>query len=40
MSLEELRKEIDAVDQELSALYVKRMNICRKIGQKKTEQKR
>ena len=35
--IEDLRKEIDAIDDELSALYIKRMGICKEIGKEKAE---
>ena len=35
MSIDELRKKIDAIDDELSSLYVKRMDCCKEIGEKK-----
>ena len=34
-NIDELRKEIDKIDDELSALYVKRMGICKQIGLQK-----
>ncbi len=37
MSIEELRKQIDTIDDELSALYVKRMECCKKIGEEKAK---
>lgn len=35
--MEELRKQIDAIDDEIVELYVKRMAICKEIGIKKAE---
>ena len=32
MSLDELRKQIDEIDDKLSELYVKRMEVCKQIG--------
>ena len=38
MSLEELRKQIDEIDDKISDLYVKRMEICKQIGIEKANQ--
>lgn len=38
MNLEDLRKQIDEIDDVISDLYVKRMEICKEIGIKKAEQ--
>ena len=35
--MDELRKQIDAIDDEIVELYVKRMAICKEIGIKKAE---
>ncbi len=32
MTIEELRKKIDKIDDELSALYMQRMELCKEIG--------
>ncbi|MCR5304080.1 MAG: prephenate dehydratase [Lachnospiraceae bacterium] len=37
MELSELRKQLDAVDDELQSLYLKRMEICRDVAAYKTE---
>ena len=37
MKIEELRKEIDRIDDQLSALYLERMNVCREIGEEKAK---
>ncbi|MCL2079650.1 MAG: chorismate mutase [Oscillospiraceae bacterium] len=37
MSLEELRKQIDEIDDELTALFQKRMDICAKIASAKKQ---
>ena len=37
-SIEELRKEIDKIDDTISDLYVKRMDICKEIGLNKANQ--
>ncbi len=37
MRIDDLRKEIDTIDDEISALYVKRMNCCREIGEEKAK---
>ena len=37
MNIENLRKEIDDIDDELSSLYAKRMEICKKIGEEKAK---
>ncbi len=38
MKIDELRNKIDEVDQELSALYVKRMELCKQIGEEKAKE--
>ena len=38
MSLDELRKQIDEIDDKISDLYVKRMEICKQIGIEKANQ--
>ena len=38
-NLENLRKEIDEIDDELSALYIKRMAVVKKIGEEKAKSK-
>ena len=38
MSLDELRKKIDEIDDQISDLYVKRMEICKQIGIEKANQ--
>ena len=37
-SMDDIRKEIDAIDDAISELYVKRMNLCKEIGIKKAEE--
>ncbi len=37
MEIKELRNEIDKIDDELAALYVKRLSLCEEIGQRKAE---
>jgi monofunctional chorismate mutase len=37
MNLEELRSQIEEVDQEMMKLFIKRMNISKQIGQYKKE---
>ena len=37
MRIDDLRKEIDTIDDEISALYVKRMNCCKQIGEEKAK---
>ena len=38
MSLDELRKQIDEIDDKISDLYVKRMEVCKQIGLEKANQ--
>ena len=38
MRIDELRKEIDKIDDELSALYVKRLGYCKEIGEEKKKE--
>ena len=38
MSLDELRKQIDDIDDKISDLYVKRMEVCKQIGLEKANQ--
>ncbi len=38
MKIEDLRKEIDKIDSELSTLYVKRMQICKQVGEEKAKE--
>ena len=38
MSLDELRKQIDEIDDQISDLYVKRMEICKQVGIEKANQ--
>ena len=37
MDIEDLRKEIDLLDDELASIYVKRMELCKKIGEEKAK---
>lgn len=37
MEIKDLRNEIDKIDDELAALYVKRLSLCEEIGQRKAE---
>lgn len=37
MTIEELRKKIDKIDDELSALYMQRMEVCKEIGEEKAK---
>ena len=37
MEIKDLREEIDKIDDELAALYLKRLALCEQIGQKKAE---
>ena len=38
MKIEELRTEIDKIDDQLSKLYLERMDVCQKIGEEKAKQ--